>query len=251
MLEARAVKTQIQIKYKPILDLGSVARKVMGTYAAFTNTPQVQNQNQVDERIILPVPEEKYFLDCTWERIAFVGQGSRSSYRDPDGKLRFFFELLEDVEALDIFTEFRSLSLLCFDVIPLENSEESDTPSESIQSVVKAFPAKYLTNERPHMPGSFTDVGMTQESEEGNFKIASTFGPFRPEKDIENAGLPFPRRGAPEPDWAVLPSLFTRTEVTYSGIDVDRETYHECDDKRVQILEQLADSSSSLLNHGD
>lgn len=78
------------------------------------------------------------------------------------------------------------------------------------------------------------------------------FGPFRPEKDIENHNLAVffaPSSGTLEPDWAVAPALLVKTEVVFSSVEISRDTYLACDEKCTDILQQVEDSSSTLINH--
>jgi hypothetical protein len=253
MSGAKAVKTEIQVRYDSLLEFSSVARRLMSRYTSVTQEIRIQNQNQVDERIILGAPEEGYFFDCTWERAAFVGEGERQNYRRKDGKTRFFFSLIEDISSQDFFNRFDGMAVATFDVIPLQGEkisledEEIGSVREITDPVVQAFSDRFLGDGL--LPPRLKDAGIILEHREGNFQITTQFGPFLPEKDIESRDLIVfgQAGGTPNPDWAVVPSLLVRTEVIYSGTEVSHDTFLECDEKRENIVERIAESSDSLL----
>jgi len=252
MSDAKAVKTEIQVKYDSLLEFSSVARNLMGKYTSVTQGIRIQNQNQPNERIILSAPDEGYFFDCTWERAAFVGEGDRSNYRSQNGKTKFFFDLVEDISELDFFGGFKGMAVAAFDVIPLEGEEEGSLDTKT-DRVVRAFSERFIGESLFSLPGSPEDAGVILDRQEGNFQLHLQFGPFRPRKDIEERDLVVfgpPGKGPLSPGWALVPSLLVRTEVVYSGKDVNHDTFLRCDEKRRDIVEQISESSESLLNDG-
>jgi len=253
----RAVKTEIQVRYDSLLEFSSVARRLMGKYTSVTDGITIRNQNQLDERIILSAPEEGYFFDCTWERAAFVGEGKRSNFRSEGGKTRFFFSLIEDISDLGFFDKFNGMAVVAYDVIPLESERQSTTGEpesieEMVDPVVEAFSERFLRESQSLIPGSHTDAGVILNHQEGNFQMTTQFGPFRPEKDVEGRDLiVFGQAGSPHsPDWAVAPSLLVQNEIVYSGTDISHDTFLRCDEKRKAVVERIAKSSKSLLDHG-
>jgi hypothetical protein len=223
----------------------------MGKYTSVTKGIRIQNQNQPNERVILSAPEERYFFDCTWERTAFVGQGERQSYRDENGKTRFFFKLVEEISGLDSFNSFEGMTVVAFDTVPIEGKQR-DSFSDSIDAVVKAFSDRFLDDSHSTLPGTSEDVGIILDRREGNFQMQVQYGPFRPEKDVEGRDLVIFGQpgGSLQPDWAVAPSLLIRTRIGYAGADIDHDTFLECDAKRREIVAQIAESSKSLLTDG-
>lgn len=251
MPDARPVKTEIQIRYSPMLQFSSVIRRLMGKYGGLDGVDfNIQNQNQLEERIIAGFQSEEYFFDCTWRRAAFVGQGERGSYNQRDGKVRFFFDLVEDISELDFFTQFEGLALVAFDTLPLKVRDGSASASEESPVPIDEFSKAFLSSGHPTLSKSLSDVGVTLEWEESNPTVSCILGPFNPSKDLQNHNLVIfkPKESPMSPDWAKVPSLLMRTEIVYSGRDLNHDTYLECNSVRQQVVKSVFSSLDHLEN---
>ena len=251
MPDARPVKTEIQVRYSPMLQFSSVIRRLMGKYGGLDGVDlNIQNQNQLEERIIAGFQSEEYFFDCTWRRAAFAGQGRRDGYKRRDGKVRFFFDLVEDIGGLDFFTRFDALTLLAFDTIPLKMGNDMTSIPEKPPVPVGDFANAFLSPRRPKLSETLTDAGLTLEWEEDNPVIRCNLGPFNPSKDIENFNLVIfeSEQGPMRPDWAKVPSLLMRTEIVYSGRHLNHNTYLKCNDMRQKVVESVFSSLKHLEN---
>jgi len=226
------VKTEIVIGYHTILDFSSVGRRLMNRYSEFVNQRKIENTGAPGERVILVSTGENYFFDCTWERIAFVAQGSRSTFRKKDGKTRFFFDLLEQIAKLDQFIGFTGLKLNTSDIA------ESD---EGAIHDVNAFKDEYLGKGVPTPAGRFDDVNVVVESKTDDFEIHHSFGPYRPESDISKHDL-LVFRGPKIDLWADLQSasgLLSHARIEYKGREVSREKFIEADNYRYDMTKSL------------
>lgn len=226
------IKTEIVVSYETIIDFSSVGRSLMNKYSPFADQRKLENTNNPDERVILLFGDERYFIDCTWERIAFIAQGSRSSFRQKNGKTRFYFDLMKRISNRDEFTEFKQLKLRCFDV--LESGDDSlVSPHE--------FGRKFLADDITTRLGDFEDASLLLESSRGAFRIGHEFGPYRPQSDIGKHDL----LAFKSPEMALwgdlqdASGLLSKLDITYSGVDIDFDTFIEADEIRFELAKQL------------
>ena len=170
----RSIKTELLASYSTIVDLGGRAREIIAPYREIATGVSVQQSNRPDERVALLFEEEGYAIDLNWERIAFVGVDSRESYRDDMGPLRFFFQILGDLREDESFGEVDGFRLNTWDIF--ESTEYSDAES---------FQSEFIAGSTPNLSASVEDAAIHLESA----LATMTFGPFRPETDIQEHNL--------------------------------------------------------------
>jgi hypothetical protein len=226
------IKTQIVCSYGTILNFSDLGRSLMNKYSSIADQRKVENAGAPAERVILVFGDERYYIDCNWERIAFVAQGSRSSFRKEDGKTRFFFDLLDRVSGLDDFTEFEEMHVNSFDLVA--NTADSPSPPGRFSDI-------FLSQDIPKPDGHLDDVLILLETTDGDFSVKHSFGPFRPDSDLGKHDLLVFK--APDMElWGDLKSangLLSKSEISYSGVEMGRERFIAADKIRYSLATNL------------
>jgi hypothetical protein len=226
------IKTQIVFSYEAILNFSSFGRKLMTKYSRFANQRKIENTGAPAERVILVFGDERYYMDCNWERISFVAQGSRESFRKENGKTRFFFDLLGRIAGLSDFTEFKNMTISCSDL-----AEKPDEGTYRLDD----FTSYYLSSEALEAEGELEDVLLVLESTSGSYTVNHSFGPFNPESDIKKHDL-LVFKG---PDMQLRDrleeanGLLSKAEIIYEGVDMNLDRFIDGDEIRHQLTQNL------------
>jgi len=231
------IKTQIVFSYETILNFSDLGRRLMNQYSRFADQKKIENTGAPAERVILVFGDERYYMDCNWERISFVAQGSRSSYRKRNGKTRFFFELLDEVSRLDDFTQFKNMKIASYDVVETLDRESFE---------LSDFMSFYFSEETMEMEDELRDALILLETKRGEYDVNHHFGPFLSESDISKHDLlPFK---SPKMDLLDeledATGLLSKVEIVYQGVDMNLERFIDADKIRFSLAQNLAEQWS-------
>lgn len=222
------LKTTFTVNYTTIVNLQRRLRDIAAQFAAPTSRIQIQNVNQPAERIILIFADERFVIDCDWNRIRFRGQGQRADYRKTEGSLRFFFQILEEIEAFDGFGEYEKEELSCYDRI------ESD---EIGITGVAEFSDRYLQKTVTDSFGDAKDYAVTVSESEGDCLRTLRWGPFQ-HRDIENFNLKI-FEGGDVPGLEETEGTLAHVTVSAEEVEAAHRLFVRLDDHRKSLLERL------------
>jgi hypothetical protein len=151
--------------------------------------------------------EEGYLIDCNWNRVAFAGQGGREGYQEENGPLRFFFEMVEKLEALNGFGKIKEVALDTWDIIETSDGAATDPA---------AFKKAYLSTHSYRAEGDLDDLAVTLVYKESSRTWEWRFGPFKQKADLDKHKLlVFPRRNIG--DFETIKGILAHVKVTETG----------------------------------
>ena len=176
------LKTQFEVRYSTLLNFKTDYKLIFAPYlknCEFT----VNNSDTIKEYIVLVFKEEKYIIDCRWDRIVFTSEGIRDDLKKSQGPFFTFFEIFEKLKNLDAFGEIKNVLLAEWNLIEYE---------KSLEEIKKLFRKSFLSdksfNSTRDLPNEDFSVTFTYGDQNDKFQRC-TFGPFVPKKDVANYDL--------------------------------------------------------------
>lgn len=175
------LKTQFEIRYTPILNFQEVYRRILSPYLRIAKF-NIFNQNQINEYIILLFEEDAYQIDCRFDRIVFVSEGTRDDLKKSSGPFFLFFEILQKIKESSSFGKFTNALLAEWNLKTTEKNKDE---------VVKTFAEKFLKEPINFNLESYPekDYKVTLEFKNRKDELRYEFGPFQYEKDVLNYQL--------------------------------------------------------------
>jgi len=168
------LKLQFEVRYTPILNFHEINRRILSPFLKLAEASINSDEN--GEYIVLIFKEERFFIDCRWDRIIFVNELERDDLTKEDGPLQQFYNILDRYKKSDSFGKITEMILASWS---LNESEES------FVDTVKGFKMRYLSSNIPMEFYNPTDIAITLEVNEKIRVHKITFGPFNGMKDLE------------------------------------------------------------------
>lgn len=175
------VRTDVHVQWTTITDMAAHVRRLISPYSKFGPTIRIEKVGRPEERVVIVFGEERYLLALDWSTLAFVLQGSRSDLieRHGESRLRFFFNIFDDVEKLEGYGEAKRWTVQTLSVVPSKLGD------------VDTFRDTFLKNHDLVRSLSLSDAGVVLngrlEAKDLDYDIS--FGPFVPSKDIDKHGM--------------------------------------------------------------
>ncbi|NGP88984.1 hypothetical protein [Fodinibius halophilus] len=179
------LKAELQIKYHTITDFSSHVRKLVSPYSSYAKNIGFENVNKPNERVLLRFPDENYIISVDWNHIAVAVSGKTKDLDKYEGKLRFMYDLIEDIRELDTFEGIEFSVFRTWDLLP------------NIHSDADSFRETFFTESVPSLSNT-NDCAIVIDGEltDSNLSFSTTFGPLDYPRDIERHNLSIFERSA-------------------------------------------------------
>lgn len=176
-------RIQFEIKYTHILNFGSLYKEVVSPYLKLSSGFTLHNQNTPQEYIQILFEEDNFHIDCRWDRIIFVSEGSLSKFKDTKSSFKIFFEIFEKLRAQSSFGKINNYVALAHGVRIKEK--------EDFESLVESFQGNFLKSKVNNISAgkAVDDIAIILEFTEGGKDVNLSIGPYDYEKDIDNRNL--------------------------------------------------------------
>ncbi|GEM_PF-2886108 len=171
------LKTELQLKFNTITDFSQHVRKLVSPFLAFAENVRFESVNRPSERAYLNFPEDDMIITADWNNLGVIVIGQTTNLDDYDNKLRFFYELLDDIKELDTFVGFEYSRLRTWDLLP------------GIYKDYESFKENFFIN-LPNI-NSTSDCAVVLEGQldKEGLGFNCTFGPLDYPDDIEQHNL--------------------------------------------------------------
>jgi hypothetical protein len=92
------IKTQIIIKYSPILNMSMISREIGAPYLEYGET-RIENPGQGSERVTLLYKDRGFIIRYNWTSLEFAIEDGHDDLSDSTGPTRDYFECELRVEG--------------------------------------------------------------------------------------------------------------------------------------------------------
>lgn len=176
-------RIQFEIKYTHVLNFSNIYREIVSPYLKLSSGFKLQHQNTPQEYIQLIFDEDNFHVDCRWDRIIFVSEGSLSKFKDSKSSFKIFFEIFEQIRKQPSFGKVNNYVALVHGIKLYDNKTSQD--------LVENFQKKFLNDNTFKIcaGNDVKDLAVVLDFNELNKEVDITFGPFDPERDIQTRNL--------------------------------------------------------------
>ncbi len=161
---------QFEIRYNHILNFSQIARKILSPYVRLADSIKIENQGNIEERVIFNFESDDYLIIVGWDRILIKGQGDIRKFTKDNSVFQTpYLNMLDKIRELEEFGAIQNILLASNYVKELKYSEDE---------LVQKFMQKTLNNSTFDILDQKTDVAVTIEKKITGDETALSFGPY-------------------------------------------------------------------------
>ena len=161
---------QFEIRYNHILNFSQIARKILSPYVRLADSIKIENQGNIEERVIFNFESEEYLIIVGWDRILIKGQGDFQKFTESNSVFQTpYLNMLDKIMSLEEFGAVQNILLAANYVKELNYSKDE---------LVQKFMQKTLNNSSFDILSENTDVAITLEKKVAGDETTLSYGPY-------------------------------------------------------------------------
>lgn len=176
--------TQFEVRFTQILNFNQVIRETLSPYLRMSSSFNFANQGQFEESIRINFEEDRYSIDCRWDRIVFLSEGNPEIFSKQNSVMKIFWEIVEKLTQVSTFGALRNCLFVSFEINILDLNQTE---------ILKMIKDKFFTQEIENIMKGPTELAIILEKVSSTKQTTVTFGPYSKSDNKKYNLFPFKR----------------------------------------------------------